>query len=189
MKIKTPSLPVGTDNKSVEIFRTALFKCSCMRKCKIVDYAEMPMSIRERLQIELLQDKKALDFLLSIPELKKDPDLIEEAFASCRYGNYDDIPDYLDGKLTHDCPDCGIEDTCEGFNVVCKIPSFENNTLTPREFQVLKLIVRGFDDKDIANHLDIALNTAQKHMSNLRDKTNMVTRLQLGLWAAKHNIK
>jgi len=187
-KINIPNLPVGLDFSSFEFFRTEKFKCKCCNNCNIFDYSETPQSIREIIQAEILKDEKALEILSSFSELNNDSDKIEEAFVSCRFGNYDSIPDFVKNKLTSDCPNCGIENECPGFNIICKIPSINGYNLTPREYQIIKLISRGFSDKEIAVMLDIAVNTAQTHVNNIRKNTDFFSRLRLGLWAKDHNI-
>ena len=43
--------------------------------------------------------------------------------------------------------------------------------LTRREIEVLILIVNGFKDKEIADHLNIGFHTARTHHKNIRRKT------------------
>jgi len=57
--------------------------------------------------------------------------------------------------------------------------------LTPRENQVLELIVQGYKDESIAAHLGIALNTLKHHTKNLFRKTGFDSRLDLAVTTLK----
>nr|WP_081497049.1 response regulator transcription factor [Methylobacterium sp. GXF4] len=43
--------------------------------------------------------------------------------------------------------------------------------LTPREEEVLRLLISGFSNKDVARHLDLSVRTVETHRINLRYKT------------------
>ena len=55
--------------------------------------------------------------------------------------------------------------------------------LTPRELDVLHLVVGGLSDKQLAARLGISPTTASKHVGNLLGKTMSRNRLALTLWA------
>ena len=56
--------------------------------------------------------------------------------------------------------------------------------LTPRESQVLSLIVLGKCNKEIASVLGISPRTAKFHVGHLLDKFKVTTRMELlSLWA------
>jgi RNA polymerase sigma factor (sigma-70 family) len=57
--------------------------------------------------------------------------------------------------------------------------------LTPREREVLDLIVDGLTDKEIAARLHITTATAQTHVANLLSKLGVRSRLQAALLAAR----
>lgn len=50
--------------------------------------------------------------------------------------------------------------------------------LTNREFQILKLIVLGYSNADIADQLFLSLSTIKTHVSNLYVKMNVKNRFQ-----------
>ena len=50
--------------------------------------------------------------------------------------------------------------------------------LTNREFQILKLIVQGYSNVEIANQLFLSLSTIKTHVSNLYSKMNVKSRFQ-----------
>jgi RNA polymerase sigma factor (sigma-70 family) len=56
--------------------------------------------------------------------------------------------------------------------------------LTPREREVLDLIVEGLTDKEIAGRLHISTATAQTHVANLLGKLGVRSRLQAAMLVA-----
>ena len=56
--------------------------------------------------------------------------------------------------------------------------------LTPREEQVLHLLIRGKANKEIANDLAVSPRTAKFHVGNLLMKFKVTSRMELiALWA------
>jgi len=51
--------------------------------------------------------------------------------------------------------------------------------LTPRERDVLELILAGYANRDLSNKLHISLQTAKFHSSNVLRKSGVETKLQL----------
>ncbi|MDR2898245.1 MAG: response regulator transcription factor [Spirochaetaceae bacterium] len=51
--------------------------------------------------------------------------------------------------------------------------------LSPREFEILILIKKGLNNKQIADVLDIGFKTVENHISNMYDKTGIHSRLEL----------
>ena len=60
-----------------------------------------------------------------------------------------------------------------------RLPRFENEQLTPRQRQIVDLIVRGANDREIADVLHISPSTVQKHVQNALRRTRTRTRGQL----------
>lgn len=60
--------------------------------------------------------------------------------------------------------------------------------LTRREEEVLNLICKGYNNKEIADALFISQKTVEGHKSNLMDKTNTKSAINLMLFALKHNL-
>lgn len=65
----------------------------------------------------------------------------------------------------------------------------EDNNLTSREIEVLKLIAEGMINKEIAKQLYISEKTVKNHVSNIFRKLNVSDRTQAAIYAFKHNIK
>ncbi|HLO17783.1 MAG TPA: response regulator transcription factor [Anaerolineales bacterium] len=60
--------------------------------------------------------------------------------------------------------------------------------LTPRETEVLKLIVRGYTNRQIGEELSISIRTAESHRSNLSEKLGLHSRVDLVRYAREHGI-
>lgn len=65
----------------------------------------------------------------------------------------------------------------------------EENGLTEREIEVLKLVAEGMLNKEIAKALYISEKTVKNHISNIFRKLNVSDRTQAAIYAFKHNIK
>jgi len=65
----------------------------------------------------------------------------------------------------------------------------EENSLTPREIEVLQLIAEGMINKEIAKQLYISEKTVKNHVSNIFKKLNVSDRTQAAIYAFKNNIK
>jgi DNA-binding NarL/FixJ family response regulator len=60
--------------------------------------------------------------------------------------------------------------------------------LTPRERDVLQLLVRGLSNKQIAWRLGINEKTVKAHLSSVFDRLGVDDRTQAALWAQKHGV-
>ncbi len=60
--------------------------------------------------------------------------------------------------------------------------------LTPREKQVLQALGEGLDSKDIAEKLNITVETERTHMVNILGKLDVHSRLQALVFAARHDL-
>ena len=72
-----------------------------------------------------------------------------------------------------------------------KIPQKEPSnleTLTFREEEVLKLIVQGYTNKQVAEELNISIRTAEGHRANLTSKLGMRSRVDLLRYARDHHL-
>ncbi len=60
--------------------------------------------------------------------------------------------------------------------------------LTPREVDVLKLIVEGHTNRQIAEHLSISVRTVEGHRANLSEKLGLHSRVELVRYAKEHGL-
>jgi two-component system, NarL family, response regulator DegU len=64
----------------------------------------------------------------------------------------------------------------------------DENILTKREMEVLKLITEGLFNKEIAYHLSISEKTVKNHVSNIFKKISVSDRTQAAVYAIRNNI-
>jgi DNA-binding NarL/FixJ family response regulator len=64
----------------------------------------------------------------------------------------------------------------------------EDDSLTKREIEVLKLLAEGLFNKEIAYMLAISEKTVKNHVSNIFKKINVSDRTQAAVYAIKNNL-
>lgn len=69
-----------------------------------------------------------------------------------------------------------------------KLGLASSSELTQREYDVLRKLVKGLSDKEIADELNMSYNTVRVHMSALISKTGFASRTELALKAARSGI-
>ena len=60
--------------------------------------------------------------------------------------------------------------------------------LTPREVEVLQLIVAGYSNKAIAAEIFVSEKTVEFHLDNIYTKIGARTRLMAGIWALQQGL-
>jgi DNA-binding NarL/FixJ family response regulator len=60
--------------------------------------------------------------------------------------------------------------------------------LTPRELEIVTLVVAGYSNPDIAQRFSISGQTVKHHVSNIFDKLGVSNRLELALFAVNHQL-
>ena len=60
--------------------------------------------------------------------------------------------------------------------------------LTEREQEVLSLIARGLNNREISEKMVISEKTVKTHVSNLLDKLGLEDRTRAAIWALKHGL-
>jgi DNA-binding NarL/FixJ family response regulator len=67
-------------------------------------------------------------------------------------------------------------------------PEQKTYGLTRREIEVVRCIVDGSSNRDIASRFGLSEETVKRHLSNIFDKVGVSTRLELALFAISHNL-
>lgn len=62
----------------------------------------------------------------------------------------------------------------------------DEDTLTDREHEVLRLVAAGLTNRDVADRLSISENTVKFHMRGILDKLHLRNRAEAARWAAEH---
>lgn len=61
--------------------------------------------------------------------------------------------------------------------------------LTPREMEILQLLIDGKTNKAIANEICVSPKTVEFHLDNIYSKVGARTRLMACVWALHHGIQ
>ena len=61
--------------------------------------------------------------------------------------------------------------------------------LTPRELQILKLVLAGYTNKAIATEIFISRKTVEFHLDHIYTKIGVRTRTLAGVWALQQGIE
>jgi DNA-binding NarL/FixJ family response regulator len=64
----------------------------------------------------------------------------------------------------------------------------DDDPLTPRELEVLKLVAEAYTSEQLANTLVISIKTVERHRSNIMDKLGMRDRVQLTRYAIRRGL-
>ena len=68
------------------------------------------------------------------------------------------------------------------------VQSGEKNRLTPRELEVLQLICNGLSNRDIAEKLQLSVNTIAVHRTNIMNALNVHKTAELVVYALQHGL-
>jgi DNA-binding NarL/FixJ family response regulator len=61
--------------------------------------------------------------------------------------------------------------------------------LTPRELEILQLVLTGKTNKAIASEIYVSAKTVEFHLDNLYKKIGVQTRMMAGVWALQHGLQ
>jgi DNA-binding NarL/FixJ family response regulator len=61
--------------------------------------------------------------------------------------------------------------------------------LTPRELEILQLVLTGKTNKAIASEIYVSAKTVEFHLDNLYKKIGVQTRMMAGVWALQHGLR
>lgn len=67
-------------------------------------------------------------------------------------------------------------------------PAGANHGLTPREIEVLRLLVQGKSDREIADVLFVSRHTAANHVGSILGKLGVPSRAAAAAWAVRHGL-
>lgn len=63
------------------------------------------------------------------------------------------------------------------------------NDLTPRELEILQLLVAGKSNKEIAREVFISNKTVEFHLDHIYSKLGIRSRVLVGIWAVQQGIQ
>jgi DNA-binding NarL/FixJ family response regulator len=68
-------------------------------------------------------------------------------------------------------------------------PTRKHFGLTPRELEIIRVILGGYSNGDIATQFSISEKTVKHHLTNIFDKVGVSNRLELALFALHHKLE
>ncbi|HPD95766.1 MAG TPA: response regulator transcription factor [Tenuifilaceae bacterium] len=69
-----------------------------------------------------------------------------------------------------------------------RVDEFEENRLTPREMEILRMVAQGFSNQLIAEKLYISVRTVESHKNHIMQKLELTTTVDLVKYAIKNGI-
>ena len=63
------------------------------------------------------------------------------------------------------------------------------NDLTPRELEILQLVIAGKTNKEIAQEIFVCKKTVEFHLDHIYSKLGIRTRLLAGIWAIQQGLQ
>ena len=63
-----------------------------------------------------------------------------------------------------------------------------DESITPRELSIIRLIGVGRSNREIADELGLSVGTVKNHVSQIMDKLDLRDRTQLAIYAIRHNV-
>lgn len=81
-----------------------------------------------------------------------------------------------------------LEQASAGGNRSIRLLSMKQDGLSPRELEIVELVVGGLTNRQIANRLYIAEKTVENHMGRILVKFDLHTRTELAVYAMEHNL-
>ena len=75
-----------------------------------------------------------------------------------------------------------------GSSQTVDIPQPKNFRMTPRELEIVGLVVQGYTNSEIAERCSISEQTVKHHITNIFDKLGVYNRVELALFAVNHNL-
>jgi DNA-binding NarL/FixJ family response regulator len=61
--------------------------------------------------------------------------------------------------------------------------------LTPRELEIIKLVIEGKTNKEIAREVFLSKKTVEFHLDHIYSKIGIRTRVMAGIWAVQQGLQ
>lgn len=184
--METTHAPAGTLDANFEFFESneELF---FLHKGKTQKFNQLHTEFLDILRFDLEEHPKALKAMNEIGIIN--PIAQVKQWALCNFGDFDLKADLTsEGVTIHEHVHCSKRGTCKFEGLICQPVLTDNGTLTPREIQIIKLIVKDMLDKQIADMLGISTATVQVHISHIETKIGCHSKAGITAFAFQNNI-
>lgn len=178
-------IPAGILDDSFELFSQGSNQY-CMAEGKRWDYPFFPLWVLKIIEADMQKHP------LKVEELAKAgvTSRLEQVrwYIHCCFGGFDGQPDYVNGELVHtEYFECGQRGNCPYEGKICS-SIVHQYSLTPREIDTVKLLHEGFQDKEIADKLNIKTSTVSVHVKKTIKKLALGNRSDVVRFASDHHI-
>lgn len=183
----TTKLPAGIMDPDMEFFELN-GDVSFLQDGKKHYFSELDFDTLILMREDLEKYPKAI---MAMEELNiTDPIGQLKRWALCRFGNFDNRADITeDGVIIHEYVNCSSRGRCKYEGILCmqKYPA-EYGNLTPREIEVIKMVIQDLPDKIIADRLGISVHTMAVHRTNIERKIGCSTKVGITAFAYQNNL-
>ncbi|HAN19656.1 MAG: hypothetical protein A2X13_14550 [Bacteroidetes bacterium GWC2_33_15] len=181
-------IPGGIVDKNAEIFALTDGSIWGTHNGKVTPLAKMKPFVLLRLTRTFRFEMEAQNMLREYFKCATYKAEIQQ-WIKCNFGGFDVEPDFESGKSpVREYWNCGRRGNCICEGVVCKPTCITANKLTRTEAEVIKWIAEGLIAKEIANKMNITVDTAHTHERNIRNKLKVNFRAEISKFAYKNHI-
>jgi len=181
------NIPTFIEGKDLEIYSFDN-KLKAIYKGEYIEFDHLPEAIKEKIIDYMLKDTKALKGFASAGYDNQEQML--KQFVFCKFGGFNNEADLtIENKFNPEFWDCGLRDVCPFNCQICGgIKTDNGKQLAKRETEILKLVAKGLQNKEIACIFGISANTVSNTIVKLFEKTNCQNRTELAMFAIKKNL-
>lgn len=180
------NLPAGLLDDNCEFFTQGM-EVYALYNGKVIPFDQFPTELLDALNEDLKKYPEAIKALVEL-DLLNDKQMLWQ-YTRCRFGGFDGEADIINGELKHtEYWECGIRGQCKYEGKLCQSIKVKNGYLTKREIQVLKCIAEGLLDKEIADKLNVSVNTVPVFKKSIQEKTDLNRKSDMTRFAIQKNI-
>lgn len=176
----------GMLDDSVEFFNSSN-GLKVMTNGSVIDFSEMPVKLHQLVK-RIYDNHPEADEVLK-GWFPTQPAKRLETFVKCRFGGLDFTPD-IQNNVVQDGEywDCPLRGSCKGEGKICKPISYNQQTLSTTEINMLRLLSTDKTNIAISDDLNLPLGTFHKIKQILYQKLNIRTRPEATLVVVALNL-
>ncbi|UOX35285.1 LuxR C-terminal-related transcriptional regulator [Flavobacterium sediminilitoris] len=170
-------IPSGLLDSNVEFF-SHNGEPMATHEGKVKSLFELPSNILKAIQKDL-DANYSVSIALELAGFKTSSEKLKK-YTVCRFGNYDNDPDYKDGQLkTVEYFNCGHRGTCPMEGIVCDHLWVNERVISPFEISMIQQLATEKTIPVIAEELKVSINTLESRKKVLFDKLGVFSRARM----------
>jgi DNA-binding CsgD family transcriptional regulator len=179
--------PPAMLDKGIEFFTADQGLLMVITDGKMFPFTDSPLEILDQLSDQLENDPEAMMALDKFGIT--DPVERLQQFAICRYGDYDLRTDIsCEGIGCTEYVDCGQRGNCASEGKLCPGIKVNNQYITAREIDVIRMVSQDLPDKLVADRLGITTSTARVHIQNILQKIDGHSKVAIAVFGKEKGI-